>query len=194
MNFFQRLLNIAFSVAEFLLIYLLGMLLGIEHVIKYLRNPNPKISKFLLVAFGAKIGKNTTLKRSLFFDNVYEDQNSKKNFKNLKIGNNCYVGDSVYFDLSDEIKLEDNVVISAYVKFITHRDCNRSSELEKIYPRKTAPILVKGGSWVSIDASILLGVQINQNSVIGAQSLVTSDIDEASLYAGTPAKKIKSLM
>ena len=36
-------------------------------------------------------------------DNTYEDKNSKGDFSYLNVGNNCYIGDCVYFDLSNKM-------------------------------------------------------------------------------------------
>ena len=78
----------------------IGKVFGINCIISYLRNPNPKVTIKLLQKFGATVGKGTTIKRSIFFDNVYEDQNSTGGFSYFQIGENCYIGDCTFFDLS----------------------------------------------------------------------------------------------
>lgn len=40
---------------------------------------------------------------------------------------------------------------------------------------------------------ILKGVTIGEHAVIAAGSVVTSDVEEWSIYAGTPARKIKKI-
>ena len=49
---------------------------GISFLVRYLRNPNPRLTVRLLRAFGARVGNRTTFKRSLILDNTYEDENS----------------------------------------------------------------------------------------------------------------------
>jgi len=171
----------------------MGKVFGISYIIGYLRNPDPLITIKLLRAFGAKIGKRTTIKRSIFLDNVYHDQNSSGDFSHLKIGNNCYIGDCTYFDLADEVIIKNNVVISGEVSFVTHADCNRSNYLEKIFPRKYGRIMVEDGAWIAFKSTILDGVTIGENSIVAAHSLVKEDIEKCSLYAGVPARKIRSL-
>lgn len=172
---------------------LLGKLFGVSHIIRYLRNPNPQISIRLLRSFGAKIGKNVAIKGIVYLDNIYEDQNSTSNFSNLSIGTNCYIGDSIYFDLADKIIIENNVVISGNVSFVTHSDCNRSEYLNKIFKRESGKIIIKDGAWIAFKATILNGVIVGKNSVVAAHSLVRKNVDEYCMYAGLPAKKIKSI-
>ena len=178
---------------EFYFHLLLGRVLGIPHIIRYLRNPNPSISVKLLRAFGAKIGEGTTIKGALFLDNVYRDQNSAGDFSYLEIGENCYIGDLVYFDLANRVIIGNNVVISGSVSFVTHADCNRSEYVAKIFPRTCEKIIVRDGAWIAFRSTILNGVVIGTNSVIAAHSLVKENVEEYSLYAGIPARKIKDL-
>lgn len=171
----------------------MGKLFGISYIIGYLRNPDPLITVKLLRAFGSKIGERTTIKRSIYLDNVYRDQNSSGDFSHLEIGNNCYIGDCTYFDLANEVIIKNNVVISGEVSFVTHADCNRSNYLEKIFPRTCGRITVEDGVWIAFRSTILNGITIGKNSVVAAHSLVKEDIEGYSLYAGVPARKIRSL-
>jgi maltose O-acetyltransferase len=182
-----------FSWIDFLVVYSLGKLVDINIVIRYLRNPNPLVTIRMLRSFGAKIGTGTTVKRTLFIDNAYEDENSVGDFRYINIGNNCYIGDCVYFDLANKIIMEDNVVVSGNVAFITHADCNRSKYLEQIFPRMCKPIKVNDGAWIGFGAIILSGVTIGHQSVVASKSLVLGDTEPRSLYGGSPAKKIKDL-
>jgi putative colanic acid biosynthesis acetyltransferase WcaF len=193
MYLIQKILNYLGKNLEFYLVYASGKLFGISVVVRYLRNPNPQITVKLLRSFGCTIGEKTTFKRSLLLDNVYEDENSAGNFQHLIIGDNCYIGDNVYFDLSNKIILRDNVLIAGKVSFVTHADCNRSDYLVKYFPRKCQQIEVGQGSGIGFDATILAGVNIGANSLISAKSLVRSDVESQALYAGIPAKKIKDL-
>lgn len=143
------------------------------------------------MSFGSTIGKNTSFKRSLYFDNTYEDKNSTGDFRHLEIGANCYVGDCVYFDLSNKIIIGDNVIISGNVSFVTHSDCNRSKYLDERFPRVSRPIRINNDVWVGFSSNILEGVTVGHNSVIAASSLVRHDIEPYAVYAGVPALKIR---
>ncbi len=190
----REVLNRMLGFIKFNFHLLMKKIFGISYVIGYLRNPDPLVSVRLLRAFGAKIGERTTIKRSIYLDNVYGDKNSTGDFSHLKIGKNCYIGDCTYFDLANEIIIGDNVVISGGVSFVTHADCNRSQYLEKIFPRTCEKIVVQDGVWIGFKSSILNGVTIGENSVVAAYSLVKKDIEKYYLYGGIPAQKLKSLI
>lgn len=56
-----------------------------------------------------------------------------------------------------------------------------------------AEVVVENDVWIGMNCTILKGVKIGSGSIIAAGSVVISDVAPASLYAGNPAKKIKSL-
>jgi acetyltransferase-like isoleucine patch superfamily enzyme len=181
--------NKIFARLEYIKVVILGSIFGISAVVRYLRNPNPIITCRLLRKFGATIGDKTTFKRTIIIDNAFEDANSTGDFSHIQIGSNCYIGDMVYMDLSNKIIIENNVVVSGKVNFITHADCNRSPILNNLYPRKTNPITLKEGCWIGFGAIILDKVTVGNNSIVGAESLVNGDIESNSIYLGIPAKK-----
>lgn len=189
----RNILNRLWAFAVYCAVYLIARALGISFVISYLRNPNPRITIKLLKAFGAKIGNDTTIKRTLFLDNVYGDQNSAGDFSYLKIGNNCYIGDGVFLDLANEIRIEDNAVLSGHVSLITHAECGRSAYVSQKFPRKCEPIVVGMGSWIGFGASILAGVKTGRNSVVGAKGLLLQDAEDGGLYVGVPATFLRRL-
>lgn len=164
-----------------------------ESAIQYLRNPTPAYSARLLRGFGATLGEKSTIKRTLHLDNVSRDRNSTGDFTHIRIGSNCYIGDGVYFDLANEIILEDNAILSGNVSILTHADCNRSSHLTKHFPRECLPVHVGAGAWIGFGATVLAGAVIGKDAVVGAQSLVTGDVEAETVYAGAPAHKIRDL-
>ena len=95
---------------EYGAVRLAGKICGISLIIRYLRNPNPSLTVRMLLAFGATIGPKSTFKRGVFLDNVYGDSNSAGDFSRLRVGANCYIGEGVYFDLADDVILEDDAV------------------------------------------------------------------------------------
>ena len=57
----------------------------------------------------------------------------------------------------------------------------------------TKPVIIKENVWIGDSAIICKGVTIGKNSIIGAGSVVTKDVDDNCVYAGNPAKFIKKL-
>jgi len=58
---------------------------------------------------------------------------------------------------------------------------------------KSLPIKIGNRVWCGVDVTILSGVTVGDDVVIGAVSVVTNDIPSDSIAAGVPAKKIKPL-
>jgi acetyltransferase-like isoleucine patch superfamily enzyme len=54
-------------------------------------------------------------------------------------------------------------------------------------------IIIEENVWIGMNTVILKGVKIGKNSIVGAGSIVTKDIDENSIYAGNPARKIRNI-
>ena len=171
----------------------LSRILGIGYAVSYLRNPTPSVSVSLLRAHGGHVGSRSTIKRSLFLDNVCEDANSHGDFNHLRIGSNCYIGDGTYMDLADRIEIEDNAVISGKVSFITHADCNRSTFLNDRFPRALGPIRIGRGAWIGFGATILHGVTVGAEAVVAAGSLVRENVPAREVWGGVPGKLIRKL-
>lgn len=57
----------------------------------------------------------------------------------------------------------------------------------------SAPITIEDNVWIGANATICAGVKIGANSVIGAGSVVVSDIEENSVAVGSPAKIIRKI-
>lgn len=56
-----------------------------------------------------------------------------------------------------------------------------------------ADVVIENDVWIGMNCIILKGVRIGCGAIIAAGSVVISDVDPASLYAGNPARKIKPL-
>lgn len=58
---------------------------------------------------------------------------------------------------------------------------------------KSSPVILERNVWIGANTTILKGVTIGENTVVGTMSLVNKDLSSNSLFAGIPVKKIKSL-
>jgi len=126
--------------------------------------------------YGCTIGNNT------FIGPFTEIQ------KNASIGNNCKVQSHSF--ICELVEIGDYSVIAHGVMFINDTySIGKPAEGNKNLWKKT-----KIGKNVSIGSNAtILPVTICDNVVIGAGSVVTKDINEPGIYAGNPAKKIRSL-
>lgn len=116
--------------------------------------------------------------------------------KGCKIGNHVYIGPNVFIDVlyPELITIEDYVSIGMNSMIFAHSNPTNSIWIKKHhYPRKVAPVTIRRDAWIAPGATILCGVTIGENSVVGAHSLVIKDVEPYSVYAGVPAKKITEL-
>lgn len=55
------------------------------------------------------------------------------------------------------------------------------------------PITIKQNAWIGAAATILPGVTIGENSIVGANSLVTKDVPPNTVVVGSPAQFVKNI-
>jgi acetyltransferase-like isoleucine patch superfamily enzyme len=86
------------------------------------------------------------------------------------------------------ITIEDDVQIAANVQLISnnHDPYDRMVIICK-------PVLIKKKAWIGAGATILPGVTVGENAIVGAGSVVTKDVPDNAVVAGNPAKLIKML-
>lgn len=112
----------------------------------------------------------------------------------VRIGRGCYVGFNVAFDTNfpSLIRIGDDVTISHNVSIYTHTATPAASRLARVYDA-TAPVTIGDGAWISANAVVLPGVEIGPDCMVGAGAVVTRSTEGGSLYAGNPARKIRSI-
>ncbi|MCB9283471.1 MAG: acyltransferase [Lewinellaceae bacterium] len=167
-------------------------LFGIGYVCRLLTRCHPRLTGALLLKYGGKVGKGIHFKSPLFLDNVFGDQDATYDFSRLQIGDRCFIGSGVFFDLPDEVVLEAECIVGPGVRFITHQDTG-GRMLGRWYPRKKAPIRVGQGSWIGAGAILLHGVELGKCCVVGAGAIVRDSFPDYSVVAGVPARLIKTL-
>lgn len=64
---------------------------------------------------------------------------------------------------------------------------------KSILEAQSAPIVLEKNVWVGANTTILKGVTIGENTVVGTMSLVNKSLPANSICAGIPASKIKDL-
>ncbi len=150
-------------------------------------SPTPFFTETVLRYRGAKIGE-----RVYFLSNIII--RSKTNYQNLEIGDNCFVGQDVSFDLADKIILERDAAVSDGVKIYTHTD--PGDRVMKNYPglKKTfRSVCIGYGSSVRPGAIIMPGIKVGRCSIIAAGAVVIEDVADFTMVGGVPAKEIKKI-
>lgn len=116
--------------------------------------------------------------------------------RGVHIGKCVYIGPRVHIDgdYPHLVTIEDFVSIGMNTMIFAHSNPTCSVIIkEKFYPRKIAPTMIEKGAWITPGCIILAGVTIGTNSVVGAGSVVTRDVDPYTVVAGNPAKFVKKL-
>lgn len=88
------------------------------------------------------------------------------------------------------ITVEDGALIGPQVKLITENHAEEPDMRQHVYSR---PIVIKRKAWLGAGVTVLPGVTIGENAIVGAGSVVTKNVPDNTIMAGVPAKIIKSL-
>lgn len=125
--------------------------------------------QFCVIFPKAKIGKNCNI------------------CANVLIENDVVIGDLVTIksgvQIWDGIVIENNVFIGPNVTFT-----NDLYPRSKIYPDKFKTTTIKKGASIGANSTILPGITIGENAMVGAGSVVTKDVPPHTVWFGNPAK------
>jgi len=119
--------------------------------------------------------------------------------KKLVLGKNCNMGDNVHIVASESVTIGDNCLMASkiFISDTSHGNYSGFEEISTPYdpPVKrvliTRPVTIGNNVWIGENACILSGVSIGDGCIIGANSVVTKDIPNDCIAAGSPAKVIK---
>ena len=109
---------------------------------------------------------------------------------NLLIGNRCTIHNN-FINVCEPVVIGDDVGLSPEVSILTH---GYWLSVLGGYPASFEGVKIGNGVIIGYRSLILMGVDIIDNCVIGAQSVVTKKIDRVGVYAGSPAKFVKDII
>lgn len=155
--------------------------------------PNMKI----IIGANTYIGKNCsivcvdggdlTLNNVSISDGTYIvcQNKAKIEMSNCFLGRNCVVVSLSSIVIKDNCEIAEMVVI---------RDQDHKYDLSdtpiKQQGYNSASILINENVWIGAKATVLKGVEIGKNSVVGAHSVVNKSFEQGAIIVGIPAKKI----
>jgi acetyltransferase-like isoleucine patch superfamily enzyme len=132
-----------------------------------------RIWQFCVVFAGAKIGENCNICAQVLIES------------DVVIGDNVTIKSGV--QLWNGVRIEDNVCIGPNATFSND-----------IFPRAKQPYkqletIIKKGASIGANATILPGLTIGENAMVGAGSVVTRDVPAEAVVVGNPARIVKIL-
>lgn len=112
---------------------------------------------------------------------------------NTKIGNRVKVMDNSH--ITGNVIIEDDVFISTLVSTTNDNSMGREAALN-VPPevRKRSGPIIRRNATIGAGASVLPGVEIGENAIVGANSTVTKAVPPKVLVMGTPARVIRPLL
>jgi len=114
--------------------------------------------------------------------------------KNAFIGKNCKISSHTF--ICEGVHIDDNVFVGHNVTFINDkhpRATNEDGSMQTDNDWRVVETFVKKGAAIGSSSTIMCGITIGENSIVGAGAVVTKDVPPNSIVAGVPAKLIKKI-
>ena len=132
--------------------------------------------------YGCSIGDETKI------GTFVEIQKGASVGKRCKISSHCFICEGVI--------IEDNVFIGHNVTFINDRYPRATTEdggLKTSEDWVCSPTLVKRSAAIGSSVTLMCGITVGENAVVGAGSVVTKDVPSNVIVAGNPAKHLRHI-
>lgn len=112
---------------------------------------------------------------------------------NIFIGENFFANFNLTVLDEAEVRIGDNVFIGPNVSIYTACHPLEAAERNK-YIEWAEPVIIGDNVWIGGSATVLPGVRIGDNAVIGAGAVVTKDVPDDVVVGGNPARIIKKIV
>jgi putative colanic acid biosynthesis acetyltransferase WcaF len=138
--------------------------------------PSRSVKCRVLRWFGARIGRGVVIKPNVRIKFPWR----------LVLGDHCWIGQEAWIDNMAEVRIGSHVCISQQAYLCTGSHDHRRRGFDLI----TGQITLGDGSWVGARATVLPGVTVGANAVVAGGSIVTRDVEPATVVGGNPARLI----
>lgn len=157
------------------------------------------MNEYLNISDDVKIGKNVKLSKFINLYGCTIGDNTKIGAfvevqKNCRIGKNCKISSHTF--ICEGVDIADSVFIGHNVTFINDKYPRATTADGKVKTDddwKITPTKVCKGASIGSGSTLLCGIVIGEKSIVGAGSVVTKNIGPHQIWAGNPAKLIRSL-
>ncbi len=142
---------------------------------------NPEeIRELLGKVTGSVIDESSTLFTPLFINYG----------KNTRIGKRVFINHSCSFLDLGGITIDDDVLIAPKVNLLSEGHPIAPKDRKSLKP---GFIHIKRNAWIGAAATILAGVTVGENAIVAAGSVVSKDVPDNTIVAGSPAKVVKEI-
>jgi acetyltransferase-like isoleucine patch superfamily enzyme len=171
---------------------------------------NPKIEEYVIIKKDTTIGNNPTIRSHtvIYHNNIigndFQTGHNVNIRENNKIGNNVSIGTKTTVEhnitIEDDVRIHSNAFIPEFS--ILRKGCwigpcatltNARYPKSEFTKNNLEGVEIKENAKIGANATILPGITIGKNSIVGAGSVVTKDIPDNIVVAGNPAKEIKKV-
>lgn len=158
-----------------------------------------ELNPFVCISQDVALGKDVRLSK---FINLYGceigDETKIGAFveiqKNAKVGRRCKISSHSF--ICEGVTIEDNVFIGHGVTFVNDaypRATTAAGELQTESDWKVERTRIRKGASIGSGATILCNVTVGENAIIGAGSVVTTDVPAGVIVAGNPARILRKI-
>lgn len=155
------------------------------------------MSEFVCVAPSVKLGRDVRLSKFInLYGCVIGDETKIGAFveiqKNATVGRRCKISSHTF--ICEGVEIEDNVFIGHGVMFTNDsypRATTATGELQTEADWHVEKTLIKKGASIGSGSTILCGITIGENAIVGAGAVVTKDVPSNVIVAGVPAKVLR---
>lgn len=143
-------------------------------------HPPEEVRELLAQLTGKAVNETVTL-----FPPFYSDFG-----KNITFGKNIFINSGCKFQDQGGIVIGDNCLIGHNAVLAT---LNHNLDPKKRADMAPAPIVLGDNVWLGANVTVLPGVSIGDNAVVGAASVVTKDVPANTVVVGSPARVVRTL-
>ena len=110
--------------------------------------------------------------------------------KKTTFGRDCFVNFGCTFLALGGITIEDDVFIGPHCVLATEYHPENPATRHSLL---TKPIVIKRNAWLGANVTVLAGVTIGENAIVAAGSVVTKDVPDNMVVAGSPARVVREI-
>ena len=110
----------------------------------------------------------------------------------LTIGNNVSINENSYLECKGKVEIGNDVMIGHGVSILSNtHNYNRIDLPMNEQGESSEKIRIGNNVWIGAKATILMGIHIGDNAIVGAHALVNKDVPPNAIVGGVPAKILR---